>query len=201
MNYFNNPTENNIYSFLFCVLIVSEFMIWLMTSSPFSRKRIGNSADKKRSDKGSVWFIVIGYWLSIFVSYMFAGKNTPLRLPNFFYYAGIVLMVGGIILRVYSVFTLKKAFTLSVQTTKDQHLIKTGPYKLIRNPAYTGSIISLLGIAFALRGAFAPIPVLIICIICYNVRINVEEKALREQFKSEFDDYCSHTYRLFPFIY
>lgn len=198
---FGSMLESNIYLFFFFVLIGSEFMIWLMTSSPFVKNRGSNSADKKRSDKGSVWFIVIGYWLSIFVSYMFAGKNTHIKLPHFFYYAGIALMASGIILRVYSIFKLKKAFTLSVQTTKDQHLIKTGPYKIIRNPAYTGSILSLLGIAFALRGVFSPIIVLIICMFCYNVRIKVEEQALRAQFKSEFDDYCSHTYRLFPFIY
>jgi len=33
------------------------------------------------------------------------------------------------------------------ETTNEQHLIKTGLYHIIRNPAYTGSIISLLGVA------------------------------------------------------
>lgn len=201
MNYFDSQPESYIYSLFFYILMGSEFIIWLFTSSSFAKKRNGGDTDKKHTDKGSIWFVIIGYFLSIFVSYMFTGKTAAVRLPHFFYYAGIILIAGGIVLRVYSVFTLKKAFTLSVQTTKDQHLIKTGPYKIIRNPAYTGSILSLLGIAFALRSVVSPIIVLIICMVCYNVRIKVEEKALRAQFQNEFDDYCSHTYRLFPFIY
>ena len=88
-----------------------------------------------------------------------------------------------------------------MQTTCDQHLIQKGFYRYVRNPAYTGSILSLLGIAFSLRNIFAPILVLIICIVCYGIRIKIEEKALKEQFKKEFENYCKNTYCLFPFIW
>ncbi|MBP2031917.1 protein-S-isoprenylcysteine O-methyltransferase Ste14 [Clostridium algifaecis] len=59
----------------------------------------------------------------------------------------------------------------------------------------------LLGIAFSLRNIFAPIIVLIICIVCYGIRIKIEEKALKEQFKEEFENYRKNTYCLFPFIW
>ncbi|MBC2401454.1 hypothetical protein HGI59_06645 [Clostridium saccharobutylicum] len=39
-----------------------------------------------------------------------------------------------------------KAFTLSVQTTSDQHIIPKGFYPYITNPPYTKSILSFLGI-------------------------------------------------------
>jgi protein-S-isoprenylcysteine O-methyltransferase Ste14 len=69
-----------------------------------------------------------------------------------------------------SVLTLKQAFTHTVQTTQDQHLIQKGLYGIVRNPAYTGSILSLVGVAFAYRYVFAPICVLVICLFCYGVR-------------------------------
>ncbi|WP_406542699.1 methyltransferase family protein [Clostridium ljungdahlii] len=62
-------------------------------------------------------------------------------------------------------------------------------------------MLSLLGIAFSLRNILAPIVVLVICVLCYGIRIKVEEKALREQFKKEFEDYCKRTYCLFPFVW
>lgn len=94
-------------------------------------------------------------------------------------------MLFGIIVRLVAVLTLKKAFTLNVQTTNEQHLVTTGIYHKVRNPAYTGSIMSLVGIALSLRNLFATVLVLLFSIICYSIRIYVEEAALRERFQDE----------------
>lgn len=196
---FTNMFEYNIYLYAIVFMFICEFIIWIFSSG-------GNKRDRRKSDKGSVWLIILGYCLSIYVSYYLRGTHTDkfirsLMLPHISYYIGILLIISGTIIRGFSVWTLKKAFTLSVQITADQHLIKKGLYRYIRNPAYTGSILSLLGIAFSLRNALAPVIVLAICILCYGIRIKIEEKALREKFKKEFDEYCSKTYCLFPFIW
>ncbi len=196
---FINIFEYNIFLYAIGFMFLSEFIIWIFAASE-------NKKDRKKSDKGSIWLIILGYCLSIYVSYYLTSAEVnkfikSLMLPHIFYYIGIFLIVAGTIIRDYSVWTLKKAFTLSVQTTPDQHLIQKGFYRYVRNPAYTGSILSLLGIAFSLRNTFAPIIVLIICILCYGIRIKIEEKALKEQFKKEFENYCENTYCLFPFIW
>lgn len=199
---FTNVLEYKIYIFAIGFMFLSELIIWIFATS-------GNREDKtsrKKSDKGSIWLIILGYWLSIYVSYYLTSTKVPqfirkLILPPVFYYIGILLIIVGTMIRAYSVWTLKNAFKLSVQTTDDQHLIQNGVYRYIRNPAYTGSILSLLGIAFSLRNTLAPIIVLIICLFCYGIRIKIEEKALRQLFQKEFDKYCEHTYHLFPFIW
>lgn len=195
---FTNIFEYNIFLYAIGFMFLSELIIWIFTAT-------GNKKNRKKSDKGSIWLIILGYWLSIYVSYYLTSAETikfirNSMLPHIFYFIGILLIVAGTIIRDYSVWTLKKAFTLSVQTTSDQHLIQKGFYRYVRNPAYTGSILSLLGIAFSLRNTYAPIIVLIICILCYGIRIKIEEKALKEQFKQEFEHYRENTYCLFPFI-
>ena len=110
-------------------------------------------------------------------------------------------MLFGIIVRLVAVLTLKKAFTLNVQTTNEQHLVTTGIYHKVRNPAYTGSIMSLVGIALSLRNLFATVLALLFSIICYSIRIYVEEAALRERFQDEFKEYTINTFRLFPYIW
>lgn len=107
----------------------------------------------------------------------------------------------GIIVRLVAVLTLKKAFTLNVQTTNEQYLVTTGIYHKVRNPAYTGSIMSLFGIALSLRNLFAAVLVLLFSIICYSIRIYVEEAALRGRFQDEFKEYTINTFRLFPYIW
>lgn len=95
----------------------------------------------------------------------------------------------------------KKAFTLHVQTAAEQHLVRTGLYHTVRHPAYSGSILSLLGVALTFRNIVAVCIVLFCCLICYSARIHVEEKALLAQFGAEYEDYKRSTHRLLPHIF
>ena len=195
-------TEYHVFNIALSTLIMIEFFIMIYTMR-------GNKTGgrKRKSDNGSIFLVMISFYGSIFLSVLFRGKGMPERisgllLPHFFCIVGIVLMFLGIILRCSAVWTLKRAFTLNVQTTDEQHLIKTGLYKIVRNPAYTGSILSLIGVALAYRNVISLIGVIILCFVGYGIRIKTEEKALREQFTNEFDSYCRITkYRLIPYIY
>lgn len=194
IDWFNGTIEQDIFRALLVIWGVSELLIWLLTSS-------GKHSDSERqfSDKGSVFLIILGFCFSIYASYAIR-ENAKLLLPNAFYWVGALMMAFGIGLRCLSVWTLKSSFTLSVKVKADQSLIRSGPYKYIRNPAYTGSILTLLGFAFVLKALFAPLAVLAICACAYGYRIFVEERALRNNFGDEYRDYCKHTWRLFPFI-
>ena len=114
---------------------------------------------------------------------------------------GTVFAAAGIVIRLSAVLTLKKAFTLHVQTTAGQQLVTSGLYHTVRHPAYSGSILSLFGVALAFRNIVAVCLVLFCCLICYSTRIRVEEKALEAQFGKEYADYKRSTYRLFPYIF
>lgn len=182
------------------ILMLSECVIMFMTSG-------GKHRSRKNSDRGTIWLVMIGWVCSVMAGAFFRSQDVPEAvrgwlLPHLSYYIGVILIIFGVVIRCTAVLTLKKAFTLSVQTTNEQNLIKTGLYGIVRNPAYTGSIISLLGVALAYRHILGVIAVIVICFICYGIRISIEEKALKVQFKGEFEQYCNQTkYRLIPRIY
>lgn len=197
---FATLTEYYIFMYSLGLLVLSECIIMFMTLS-------GNRGTRRKSDRGTIWLIIFAWCLSIVAGAYFRSQSIPALIRNWLfshvvYYIGIVFIWGGIVLRCTAVLTLKRAFTLSVQTTKDQHLITKGVYRIARNPAYTGSIVSLLGIALAYRNILGVVFVLLLCLICYGVRIHVEEKALKAQFREEFEQYCAVTkFRLIPGIY
>lgn len=113
---------------------------------------------------------------------------------------GVIAIILGATIRAYAVWSLRHSFTLSVQTDSKQQLVSTGIYHYIRNPAYTGIILSMLGNTFCFRSLFSPFVVLIILLLCYGIRIRLEEKALYERFGDEFKNYCSKSWRLILFI-
>lgn len=165
------------------------------------------SGNRQHTRDLSLWF-VIGAWVwGVSAGGFFRGADMPLwvqnlLLPHFFFYPGLVLVLLGIVIRSAAVVTLGRAFTHNVQTTDDQKLIQSGLYRWVRNPAYTGSILSLIGVTLAYRSVIALLSVVAVCALCYGLRIRVEERALRSQFGPQFENYCRKVkYRLFPGLY
>jgi protein-S-isoprenylcysteine O-methyltransferase len=79
--------------------------------------------------------------------------------------------------------------------------VTSGPYKYLRNPAYTGALITLVGFGFGAGNWISVIFLLIIGLAAYAWRIAVEDKALRERFGEEYEDYKKRTWALIPFIW
>jgi protein-S-isoprenylcysteine O-methyltransferase Ste14 len=194
-DWFGGMTEIYIFRIIIVAWMVSEIIIWLVTSA-------GHGSTRKNllTDRGSVLVVIAGFCLSIYVAF-FMRESGSFVFPRIFYWVGTVLMVLGIVLRCFSVWTLKSSFTLSVMVKSGQSLVQSGPYRYLRHPAYTGSIMTLTGFAFVLGSAFAPLVVLAICIFCYRYRIMVEERVLLEKFGGEYRDYCKRTWRIIPFIW
>lgn len=183
-----------------CVmLILSEFFIFIYTYQKKMKKVLD-------ADRGTKWLLYINSLFCILISFILVSKQVPSDIkdtvfPAIFSFIGICIIYIGMIIRVAAVLSLKRNFTLNVQTKSSQQLIKTGLYKYIRHPAYTGSILSLLGISLALKNIYATILVFVSCMLCYHIRIIIEEEVLLNHFKEEYYDYKQHTKKLFPKIY
>lgn len=196
---FNYIWEYDLFNFALLMLSVSEIFIFAYTY----RKKDGKEI---RRDRGTKWLLYLNFIVCVLISFYNVSKKAfnfirMVKLPGFCIELGICLMLVGIVIRVSAVLTLRKAFTLNVQVTSRQKLITSGLYRKIRHPAYTGSILSLLGIALALRNLISVGIVLVCCLVCYQIRIAVEEVALEIRFKEEYILYKHNTYKLFPYIF
>jgi protein-S-isoprenylcysteine O-methyltransferase Ste14 len=81
---------------------------------------------------------------------------------------------------------------------EDHVLVRTGPYKAVRHPIYSGLLLALVGTALAIseyRAAFTVALALIGCL----VRIQAEEMRMRQSFP-EYSDYRKQTASLIPFL-
>lgn len=196
---FNYIWEYDLFNFALLMLSVSEIFIFVYTY----RKKDGKEISR---DRGTKWLLYLNFIVCILISFYNVSKKAfnfirMMKLPGFCIELGICLMLLGIVIRVSAVLTLRKAFTLNVQITSRQRLITSSLYRKIRHPAYTGSILSLLGIALALRDLVSVGIVLVCCLVCYQIRIAVEEVALEIRFKEEYILYKHNTYKLFPYIF
>jgi protein-S-isoprenylcysteine O-methyltransferase Ste14 len=156
------------------------------------------------SDQGSRTVIGISLWSGVLLAFLMAwavpaahipGRGWPLLL------GGLVLMWGGIALRVWAVRTLGSLFR-TVVVIQDKHaLIIAGPYRLLRHPSYAGSLLTLAGIGLALGNWLSLLVAVLGALIGFTRRIPVEEAALQAHFGDDYTAYARRTWRLVPLIW
>ena len=132
-----------------------------------------------------------------------AGINTgriSFLLP-FVGYFGCLLMTLGQMLRIVAIFTLRRQFTVRVSIIKDHKIIDTGIYRIVRHPAYLGSLLTFLGAGLALENWITLIVLFFLPLAATVYRIGVEERALLDHFGAAYQAYARRTRRLIPGIY
>jgi protein-S-isoprenylcysteine O-methyltransferase Ste14 len=113
---------------------------------------------------------------------------------------GVFLFAIGIGLVFWSGMALGRLYSGDVTLQEDHQLISNGPYQLIRHPRYAGGALFGFGISFIFNcwiGLLASF--LFIMLILF--RIKDEEVLMSQAFGLEWEQYCSKSKKLIPFIY
>jgi protein-S-isoprenylcysteine O-methyltransferase len=116
-------------------------------------------------------------------------------------WCGVVVMLLGIALRIWSSRVLGRYFTRTLRVAGDQPVVSAGPYRVVRHPGYPGDILMWSGAAFATLNWMAFAGHTLTALLVYSYRIRVEEAMLRETLGAPYRAYMAHTWRLLPFVY
>jgi protein-S-isoprenylcysteine O-methyltransferase Ste14 len=163
----------------------------------------GNLSSGRREDTRNRWIfvpvLVLGFLLSWLPAYtdrrdIWTIDGDAVR------YAGLVLYIVGIVLRVVPVFVLGKRFSGLVAIQEGHELVTTGPYRVIRHPSYLGVLGGILGWSLIFRSAIGVL-VSLLLIPPLVARMNSEEALLASEFGEQYTEYRRRTWRLVPFVY
>jgi protein-S-isoprenylcysteine O-methyltransferase Ste14 len=144
----------------------------------------------------------LGIFVGVNVAGQLAHKNL-LPLPGYWltYVAGgLAVMWIGIGIRAWSFATLGTLFTYRVTIQPGHRLVRSGPYRYVRHPSYTGLTLFVIGDVLALRDGLALLVLIATIAPVIAYRIYVEEKALMSALGDEYREYARTTKRLVPAI-
>ena len=153
------------------------WIAWCVSEILLNRLMRSGINDKKGQDKGSILFIWIMIAIAIFSGivlqhYCIAPINNGLAIS----YIGLGIVVAGMALRIISILTLGRLFTVDV-TIRENHSIKQdGVYRFIRHPSYSGMLISFIGLGLSLNNWLSLISITTLITIALIYRIRIEEK-------------------------
>jgi len=135
--------------------------------------------------------------VSIAASLLFRSLSWTIT-PAVVQYIGLFFILAGVIVREWAIYKLGRFFARTVQIEAGHRLITEGPYRWLRHPAYTGMVLTYVGIALALGTWLGGAVTLVIMLAATLYRIQVEEHILIQTFGNEYRDYMKRTWKLFP---
>lgn len=172
---------------------------WLLTR----RRHSSLVAGGKSVDGGTLRVLHLVIGLSIAAGVVAALYLPGPRLPPGMPWRAVSLTIFalGMAFRWWAVIHLGRFFTVDVAVVDDQRVIDTGPYRAVRHPSYTGSLMEFMGWALSL-GSVVAVPLVMVPIFCaFLYRIRVEEAALRDALGESYVAYSRRTKRLVPMVY
>ena len=182
------------------ILVALFFGIFIYLKNPDTLKERGKvNTNFPKWDK----ILLLLFWISaFFLVYFAAGKTVPLGMKiEFDFVFGMVIYIISAIITVKAM--LENTFlesTARLQTDRNQKVIQTGPYSVVRHPTYSAVLMWCISV----RCIFPSKEVLLLALAIATViiiRTELEDEMLKKGLTG-YEEYSKKVkYRLIPFIW
>ena len=104
----------------------------------------------------------------------------------------VLLTAVGVGLAIWARAHLGKYWSGDVTIRQEHRLIRTGPYRFVRHPIYSGMLLALIGTVLAV-GEYRAIVGFAVILLGFIKKATKEESFLQIQFGADFDEHKRHT--------
>jgi protein-S-isoprenylcysteine O-methyltransferase Ste14 len=113
---------------------------------------------------------------------------------------GTALLLLGMSICCWARFVLGRNWSNVVTIKVGHELVRSGPYRWMRHPIYTGLLLAVAGTALMqdLRIDLLPVPLVF---VAFWIKLHREEAWMAAQFGDAYTDYARRTARLVPFLF
>ncbi len=177
------------------------WIYWMLAAIKTRSKVKKESSGQKSIVRGlHLLLVIISYFLT-FVEFkgVFLWK-TILHPYEYAGYIGIIILVLSLLFAIWARVVLGRNWSGAIQKVEGQRLVRSGPYKYIRNPIYTGVVCGFLGNLIAI-GNLASLIGFCIMLVIYIIKIKREQAFLVEEFGEEYKKYIKESWALIPYIF
>ena len=194
-------TQGLVYVSIGFIMVLLNYTV-LQIDSELLKERSKPGENTKKWDK-----TILGLSFLVTISmYLIAGLDSGRYhwSPDFhwsIYLLGIILTILGQLL--FLIAQKQNKFfssTVRIQTDREHTVCETGLYKIVRHPAYLGSIIQSLGFPLLFDSLWSIIPICL-SIILLITRTNLEDKTLKNELKG-YPEYSNKIrYKIIPYVW
>ena len=179
--------------FNFDIVIIAFYIFWMISETKVSHNDV--KQEKVESDYGTREFYAFSQALTIMSALWF---NPLWDKPNIYHIAGFIIFISGVSFRLWAIQTLGQYYSHIVRKITNHKIIDTGPYELLRHPAYAGMITAHIGVTVFYFN-YVTLICLLVLISSIVVRIFVEEKTLINI--KGYAEFSAKRKRIIPYVW
>jgi protein-S-isoprenylcysteine O-methyltransferase Ste14 len=112
---------------------------------------------------------------------------------------GVVVCVFGLLVTIWSRWTLGANWSSEVAFKLGHELVKTGPYRFVRHPIYAGLLLMCLGTAVEVGQLHTWLGLPLLC-AGFWIKLKQEEAVMQQHFPDEYQAYQKRVRALVPFL-
>ena len=149
------------------------------------------------------WYVVIQVFIFLLIV---AGPRNPPGWPawpepwaSVATVVGVVLIVAGGALAVAGALRLGSNLSALPYPKDGAPLVETGPYRIVRNPIYSGLILAAFGWGLFVHGWLTLLYAAVLFAF-FDIKLRVEERWLCQRFP-EYAEYEKRVKKLIPWVY
>jgi protein-S-isoprenylcysteine O-methyltransferase Ste14 len=162
-----------------------------------TRKRLRGASGRDRGSLAILWIAITIAITAGIGLHRVAAARIPIPGP-WLQIGGLVLLLGGLAIRWAAILTLGRFFTTSVAIHQDHQLVRTGLFRYVRHPSYSGALLAFFGLAITYGNWLSLAAIFVPTLLAFLYRIHVEESSLVEALGADYVDYQRTTRRLIP---
>lgn len=145
--------------------------------------------------------LVIGVVLVAFPRVPPVWLHRPVSVdPLPLYWAGTVLVAAGLGFSIWARRHLGANWSATITLKEGHVLVRTGPYRWVRHPIYTGLLLAILGTALS-RNDWCPLLGFAIITAAFIRKLSIEERWMLGAFEDEYRQYQANVPALIPFLF
>jgi protein-S-isoprenylcysteine O-methyltransferase Ste14 len=114
---------------------------------------------------------------------------------------GELIFLAGLALRFWAILTLGRFFKVTISIQQGHRVVRSGPYRVLRHPSYSGLLLILLGLGLMLGTWLGLAALIVLPLVGMLIRIRVEESVLKRALGAEYTSYAAETRRLIPGVW
>ena len=178
--------------------------LWLAWLAGWWLAAIGTKKTQWRESAGSMASHRVPLWAAALL--MVAPQLLPTWLRERFIpasatlsAAGLAFVVAGLLITIWARVYLGGNWSGSITVKQGHSLVRTGPYRYVRHPIYTGLLVAVLGTLLVVS-EWRTVIAAALAVAALVVKSRLEEVRMRQTFP-DYDDYRRHTAAIVPLIY
>ena len=180
-------------AYFMTLTIVVLYGLWIVVEGEIAAKEVAK--ENTRADKGTMELYAASRGFTVVA----ALALEPLFYSPILMTVGLALFLFSVSFRLLAIYTLGRHYSHRVRILEDHSIIQSGPYRLVRHPAYTGMFLAHLGFVLFFFNWLSLGVLVFLLLPSIIVRILHEEKALMNV--RGYREYSSQVKRLIPVIW